>query len=127
MDNKRSTIMKPLIIRMHSSRMRTALSLPYGEGEGGSLTRGVSVQAEGRLCPGGGDLCQGGCLSRGVLCPGEGSLSRGRVSVQGEGLCPGGLYLGVSVPGVSLIESPAMNRITDRCKNITLPQLRCRR
>ena len=92
--------------------MRTALSLPYGgggvsaqrgssiQGEGVSVQReGVSVQAEGGLCPGGGDLCQGGCLSRGVLCPGEGSLSRGRVSVQGEGLCPGGLYLGVSVQG----------------------------
>ena len=104
MDNKRSTIMKPLIIRMNSSRMRTALSLPYGEGgslpRGGPLSRGVSVQgegvsvqAEGGLCPGGGDLCQGGCLSGGFsvqgkgLCPVGGSLSRGSLS---GGLCPGG-------------------------------------
>ena len=64
---------------MHSSRMRTAHSLPYG---------GVSVR---------GDLCQGaGSLSRGVSVQGwslpggslyRGSLSRG-VFVQG-GLCPG--------------------------------------
>ena len=106
MDNKRSTIMKPLIIRMHSSRMRTALSLPYGEGRGslprgGPLSRGRgSLSRGGGLCPGGGgSLSRGrGSLSRGVSVQG-GSLSRGRVSVQGEGLCPGGLYLGVSVQG----------------------------
>ena len=55
--------------RMHSSRMRTARSLPYGEGG--------SVQ---------GGLCPGGSLSQVVLYPGgslsKGSLSRG-VSVRG--------------------------------------------
>ena len=78
---------------MHSSRMRTAHSLPYS-GRGG----GISVQ--------------GGCLSRGGVCPGvpyrgvfdQESLSRG-VSVQEGRLCPGG---GVSVqegglcPGVGV-------------------------
>ena len=44
---------------MHSSRMRTARSLPYG---GVPVQEGVSVQ--GGLCPGG--LCPGGSLSRGV-------------------------------------------------------------
>ena len=54
---------------------------------------------------------------RGDLCPGE-SLSGG-VSVQGEGLCPRkGLY-----PG----ETPFLpDRMTDRCNNITFPQIRLR-
>ena len=100
--------------RMHSSRMRTARSLPFGGGvslsrgvsvrrslsrEGslsrGSLSRRASVQrgslSGGHLCPGGlcaGGLCAGRSLSRwGGLCLGA-PLSRG-VSVQG-GLCPGG-------------------------------------
>ena len=58
--------------RMHSSRMRTALSLPYGEG--------------GPLCPGEGLCLQGGSLSRG-----------GRSLSRGGGLCPGGLCLEISL------------------------------
>ena len=60
----------------------------------------------------------------------EGSLSR-RVSIQ-ESLCRGGLCPGVSTCRVSVQgglpdrKSP-VNGITDRCKNITLPQLRCER
>ena len=46
-----------------------------------------------------------------------GSLSRGVCVGGGEG----------SVQGVSLTETPLVNRITDICKNITLPQLHCRR
>ena len=42
-------------------------------------------------------VCLGGCLPR-------------------EGVCPGGVC-----------ETPPVNRITDRCKNITLPQLCCGR
>ena len=49
-------------------------------------------------------MAAGGSLSIGVHCPG--------------GLCPG---------WVSLTEIPPVNRITDGCKNITLPQLCCGR
>ena len=67
----------------------------------------------------------GGSLSREVSVQGLGSLSRG------WGLCSG---VGVSVGGrgeVCLHPSrgetpPPVNRITDRCKNITFPQLSLR-
>ena len=116
--------------RIHSSGMRTDRSLLY---------RGVSVQgvslSRGCLCPGG--SLSRGSLSRGVsvqggLCPG-GSLSRG-VSVQG-GLCPGGSLSkgglcqgrvsvqGISVQGVSVRETPPVNRMTHRSKDITFQQL----
>ena len=74
---------------MHSSRMPTTRSLPYG----GGLCLGVSVQ--GGLCPR-------------VLCPG-GSLSGG-----------------VSDQWGSLSGRPPLLRewLTDRCNNITFPQLR---
>ena len=62
---------------MHSSRIRTARSLPYRE----VCVRGWGVSVQG------------------------GSLSKG-VSVQERGLCQ---------------EDP-VNRKTDRCKNIILPQ-----
>ena len=81
------------VTRMHSSRMRTARSLPYGG-----------------LCPRG--SCPGGSLSRGVRCSGVSCLGGSRVSVQG---------------GLTDRDRPPVNRMTDRCKNITLPQLRCGR
>ena len=95
-----------------------SLSLHYHMG---GLCLGVSVW--GSLFGGlfGGSLF-GGSLS-------GGSLSREDLCL--EGLCPeGGLCLGVSVQGgVSLTETlfPPVNRMTHRCKNITLPQLRCGR
>ena len=47
-----------------------------------------------------------------TVCPGGGSA-------QGGGVCPGeSVYGGVH---------PPVDRMTDRCKNITLPQLRCER
>ena len=55
-------------------------------------------------------------------------LLRG-VSEQGWGFCPGGgLSRGLSAwwGGVSA-RLPSMNRMTDACENITLPQLHCRR
>ena len=106
--------------RMHSSRMRTTRSLPYGGvslprgGEGSlslgvSLYRGVSVWG---LCTGGslfgGSLSRGSLSVRGVsvqqgLCP-EVPLSWGCLYEGGlciKGLCPGGsLSRGVSVQGV---------------------------
>ena len=114
--------------------MRTARSLPYGGSVSrgvsvrgslseGSLSRGISVwgvsvwgslsrgSLSGGLCPGGflsGGLCLGGSLSR-ELCLGGGSLSRGLSSIA----------------IVSLTETPSSlwtEWLTDRCKNITLPQ-----
>ena len=88
---------KQLTIRKHSSRMRTA-----------------------RL------LTAGGCESRGVQ----------RVCVQGvcvQGVCVQGVCvqmgcvwsLEVYTPGPRNRHHP-LNRMTDRCKNITIPQLRLR-
>ena len=75
------------------------------------------VRCSGRLlggvCPGG--SAQGGCLPGGV-CPGGVSLG---------GLCPGGVS--AAQGGVCLGGCLPVNRITDRCKNITSPQLRCGR
>ena len=63
-------------IRMHSSRMRTACSLPYG----GVSVQGVSIQKD--LYPGVGPLCKGS-LSRAVSVHEGVSLSRMKgVSVQ---------------------------------------------
>ena len=114
-------------------------SLSRGVTAWGSLS-GERSLSRGSLSRGGhclGVIVRGGVSAQGVSVlgslSGEGSLSRG-VSVQGGfcpgGLCPGGsLSRGVSVRGVSLTEtpSPSVNRITNTCKNITLPQLRCGR
>ena len=82
---------------MHSSRMRTVRPL-------------VTVWRGRGVSPGG--LCLGG------FCPG-GSLSRG-VSVRGSlGVCPGWSLCGGGLWGVFLTDTP-VNRITDRCKNISL-------
>ena len=71
-------------------------------------TRSLAYRGEGLCLVGslsggvsvqGGGICPGGVSVQGVLSPG-GSLSR-EVSVQG-GLCPGG----VSVQGVSVKETP---------------------
>ena len=75
------------------------------------------VRCSGRLlggvCPGG--SAQGGVCPGGV-CPGGVSLG---------GLCPGGVS--AAQGGVCLGGCLPVNRITDRCKNITSPQLRCGR
>ena len=57
-----------------------------------------------------GGVWPGGCLPRGVCLPMG-------VSAQG-GVCPGGGCLPDTHP---------VNRMTDACENITLPQLRCGR
>ena len=75
---------------MHSSRILTASSSPYG----GGLCPGGASPYGGGLCPGG--LCPGGLHHMGVvsvqggLCPG-GLHHMGVVSVQG-GFCPGRLH-----------------------------------
>ena len=60
----------------------------------------------------------GGCLPR------VGCLPRG-VSAQCGCLPRGDLSRGVSASGLGVADTPPVNRMTDRCKNITLPQLRC--
>ena len=78
------------------------------------LCPGGRVSVQGSLSGGGKSMCGGRSLSAG-LCP-EG------VSVQGS-LCTGSLCLGGLCQGV---QPPPVNRTTDRCKNITFPQLRLR-
>ena len=89
-----------------------------------------------RRVPGPGGLC---LAQRGVPGPG-GCLVLGECLVPGECLLPRGCLVlggvpgprGVSAPGGICIPActeaePPVNRITHTCKNITLPQLRCRR
>ena len=83
-----------------------------------------------------GSLSTGGSLSRGVsggsLSGGGGSLPAGGESLSGGGgSLPGG---GRSLPGGrgdlclgGLCQGDPVNRITDMCKNIAFPQLRCGR
>ena len=62
-------------------------------------------------------------VSPSILCSGSGGLSRG------EGV-PGGVPAwsrGGVVSQHALRLTPPVNRITDACENITLPQLRCGR
>ena len=90
------------------------------------LTVSRSIRKGGGVCPGvsaWGFVCPEVCLPKGAVCPGG-------VSTQGEcllgggclpregGLCPEGVY-----PSMQWGRHPfPVNRITDRCKNITLPQ-----
>ena len=91
-----------------------------------AVTGGWGVCPEGGVCPGGcvfpGVCLTGGCLSREVLPNG--------VSAEWS-VCPGDVCPGVSTRGVSawwgVCQTPPMDRMTDMCKNITLPQLRCGR
>ena len=129
--------------RKHTSRMPTARSnghlfrkvvsarrcLPLGCLPRGYLPEGLSAQ---------------GVSALGVVCPGN-------VSAQG-GVCLGGVYLGSACPGGCLprdvcvqgvytsqrqtppnpkVHTPwyhpsPLNRMTDKCKNITFPQFRLR-
>ena len=126
---------------MHSSRMRTGRSLtvcrsllPRGGVccGGGCLLPGVSV-------PGG--VCSGGSAPRGVSAPGV-SAPRGCLLLGGCLFPLGCLLWGVSAPGRCLLrgcllwggvcsrgagilacteaDTPPVNRMTNRCKNITL-------
>ena len=101
--------------RMHSSRMHYV---------------GCGTSAAVAVCPGG-VVCLGGCLPRECVCPGGsawGCLPRG--------VCPGvrglprewGVCLGdVSQHALRQTPHTPVDRMTDRCKNITLPQLSCGR
>ena len=87
--------------RMHSSRMRT----------GRSLTVCCSLLPGGGPVPEGGSPWQGGSGPGGVL-PGRGGLVPGGFSLAG-GVLPGG-------GGSPYWRPPPVNRMTNRCKNITL-------
>ena len=85
-----------------------------------------SVTARGCICPG--EYLLGVYLPRGCTCPGGGVPAQGGVLAQGVSL-PGGVPArgctcqGVCLPGRYLPRySSPVNRMTDRCKNITLPE-----
>ena len=61
----------------------------------------------------------------GVPGPGGHLVWAGGVPGPGGYLVPGGVYLVLG--GYLPRYSPPVNRMTDACKNITLPQLRCGR
>ena len=138
--------------RMHSSRMHTANLLPISPSMhclgGGAGTRGCTLSG-GRWVPGPGGV--GGVAGLGVNGRGVGVyLVRGCTWSQGVNLVwgylvqgmylvlggvpgPGGCtwsggctYLGGTwsgdVPAQGRYTPPPVNRMTDRCKNITLPQ-----
>ena len=111
-----------------------------------SASRGVSALG-GCLLPGGvsalGGICSGGCLLQGGLLWGSvyfggmvsthggcllpevsaprGCLLRG-VCSQGGVSAPGGCLLlgGCGIPACTEVDTPPVNRMTNRCKNITL-------
>ena len=126
--------LKVFSTRMHYSRMRAGRSLTVWRGGGGcfpcqgwiSLPGGSSWRG-GSPCQRGGSPCQGG-LRWGVL-PARGSLPGGGFSLPGGSPwwgafpCQGGLPGGggfLPAGGFSLLETPPVNRMTNRCKNITL-------
>ena len=84
------------LTRLHSSRMHTARL----------LTVSPSMHCAGGEVPDPGGAWSGGVCSEGCL-------------VQG-GSAPGGG--GWWYPSMPEADTPPVNRMTDRCKNITLPQ-----
>ena len=103
--------------RMHSSRMHTRHSLTIVGG--GCLPRGVSAQG---VSAQGGGVCLGGCLPRGVSALGVScDLSHHAFDVTCM-LPPHQCSCLYGDPGACWDTTPTVNRMTDRCKNITLPQ-----
>ena len=101
------------LTRMHSSMMRTARLLPVSPHM--HCSRGVYLW---------GGCLVGGVPAWGVYMPRGVYLPRG---VPTQGVClPGGVPAwGLYLPrgrGYLSRYSPPVNRMTDRCKNITLPQ-----
>ena len=135
--------------RVHSSRMRTTHLLPVSPSmhcSGGCTLPWRVYLPGGVYLPKGVVPAQGGVPTRGCTCPG-GVPAWGGCTYLGVYLPRGGVpawgeYLSGSVPargctcrGVYLPRrelcllggylprySPPVNRMTDRCKNITLPQ-----
>ena len=82
------------------------------------ITRGEGV------LPGG--VCFPGCVLFGGVLPGRGSVwflggcvLPGGVCFPGGGVCRGGVPPGVVLSQHALRQTPPVNRMTDRCKNIT--------
>ena len=80
----------------------------------------------------GGDAClwSGGPASApggGCLVLGGGGVCSRRGSAWSRGGCLPLVLGGVCIPACNGADPPSVNRITDACKNITLPQLRCGR
>ena len=99
---------------MHSSRMRTVRSSSHAMSIPACTGHCVSQHALGRGCVYLSMHWAGGCL------PGDGGVCLGDV-------CPGeSARKGAGVSQHALKQKPPMNRMTDRCKNITFPQLRSR-
>ena len=104
---------------MHSSRMRTGRSLTVCRSllPGGCLLPGWRCLIPGGCLLLGGVCSGGGVCSQGCLLPGGGSASGGvgGRSAPGRGVCP----WGGGIPTCTEADPP-VNRMTDRCKNITL-------
>ena len=99
---------------------------------GGVCSMGVSVPggALGGVCPRGcllrgcllwgvclGGVCFQGVSARGCLLQGVSALG---VSALGDVCSWGGLLWGGGIPACTEADTPRVNRMTDRCKNITL-------
>ena len=94
------------------------VSAPRGmSAPGECLLRGVSALG------GWGVSAPGGCLLPGGVCSGRVGVSAlGGVCSWG-GVCSGGSAPGgCGIPACTEADTPPVNRMTDRCKNITLPQ-----
>ena len=116
---------------MHSSRMRTVQcsGRHWGGGGRGVCSWGVSAPWGG-VCSWGGLLLLGGvCSSWGVSAPLGGCLLLlGVVCSWGGGLfLLGGVCSWGGIPACTDADPSPVDRMTDTCKNITLPQLRCGR
>ena len=90
---------------------------------GGVCSWGVSALG-GVSAPGG--VCSGGCLLLGVSASGGGGVCSGGCLLQGGsalgGVCSWGVSAqgGCGIPACTEVDTPPVNRMTDRCKNITL-------
>ena len=106
----------------------------------GGLLRGCLLQGVGCLLWGvsalGGGVCSsGGVCSRGwvsalggVCSVGWGCLLPvGGVCSQGDVCSRGSAHRGGGIPACTEADIPRVNRMTDRCKILPWPQLRCRR
>ena len=108
-------------IRLHSSRMRTARVLTVSPSM--LCARGWGCLLLGGVCSWGGRVCLllgGGVSALGGVC------SWG-LSALGGCLFLGGVCSEGCVSQHALRQTLPVNRMTDTCKNITLPQLRCGR
>ena len=113
--------MKPFafsLTSIHSSRMRTTRLLTVMRG-------GVCIQGE--VCPTPGGVPNPGavCILRGVCPTVEGGLHLGVYPTPGGSASRGYAQpwrVCICIQGLDRPPSPSVNRMTHRCKNITLPQ-----